>query len=150
MADNRNPKRCQLQHIHELRQANIRFFRVLAKTFFMACLVFMVFATAAQGFEDNGNGTVTDKPRSVMYTQNANHGQMNWEDARSYCDSLSFAGFKDWYLPAWNQLNDVLNNPGVHDLFENIQPDWYSQRKYLGVSRDTEKTSSLMISHPNE
>jgi hypothetical protein len=33
---------------------------------------------------------------------------MTWADANSWCANMNFGGYKDWFLPSKEQLNDVL------------------------------------------
>jgi len=62
----------------------------------------------AGDFTDNGNGSVTDNNTGLMWQQGEG-GQMMWEDAITYCEGLSLAGFTDWRLPNKNELNSIID-----------------------------------------
>ncbi len=49
-------------------------------------------------FVNNGDGTVTDASTGLMWQQ-ATAGAMNWQEALSYCESLTLGGYNDWRLP---------------------------------------------------
>ncbi|MCC6726209.1 MAG: DUF1566 domain-containing protein [Saprospiraceae bacterium] len=67
-------------------------------------------------FQINGNGTVTDTVTGLLWQQ-VDGGEMTYESAQAYCDTLSLAGFTDWRLPtaqeAFSILNHGLNNPAM-------------------------------------
>ena len=46
----------------------------------------------------NDNGTVSDPNTGLMWQQ-AEAGEMTWQDALSYCENLNLAGYDDWHLP---------------------------------------------------
>ena len=76
-------------------------------------ITFFVFLSAGIGLAnaelvDNGDGTVTDTDRKIMFLKDANiantaglyaDGRMSWQKAKSHVADLEFAGFKDWRLP---------------------------------------------------
>ena len=49
---------------------------------------------------DNGDGTITDPTTGLMWTKNANHGEMTWSNAVVYCNNLVTNGYSDWRLPS--------------------------------------------------
>ena len=49
-------------------------------------------------FIDNGDGTVTDTITGLMW-QKSDGGEMTIENARTYCSTLTLAGYSDWRLP---------------------------------------------------
>ena len=38
------------------------------------------------------------------------YDQLNWEAAIKFCESLTYAGYDDWYLPSKNELNAIYIN----------------------------------------
>ena len=71
-------------------------------------------------FNDNGDGTVTDNNTGLMWQQGEG-GYKTWEDAITYCEDLSLAGYTDWRLPNKNELNSMIDyelyNPAIDKNF---------------------------------
>lgn len=76
---------------------------------------------------DNGDGTVTDYATGLMW-QKADNGKIyDWKDALAYADTLSLAGYTDWYLPNAKELESIVdydrspsytNSPAISPLLE--------------------------------
>lgn len=51
---------------------------------------------------NNGDGTVTDTDRGLMWLTDTNlsGSAMSWSDSMNWADNLVFAGYDDWYLPS--------------------------------------------------
>jgi hypothetical protein len=60
-------------------------------------------------FTDNGNGTITDSATGLMWMQNDNGSAILWEDALSYAENFSFAGYSDWRLPDVKELQSLVD-----------------------------------------
>jgi hypothetical protein len=54
-----------------------------------------------------GDGTVVDPVSQMMWTQQDNGSRVDWEEARTYCDSLELGGFSDWRLPSLAEVREV-------------------------------------------
>lgn len=50
-------------------------------------------------FIDNGDGTITDTQRHLMWQKEDNGAPVTFEQARDYCRKLNLAGHSDWRLP---------------------------------------------------
>ena len=50
-------------------------------------------------FLDNGDGTVTDTTRKIMWQKGDNGKEVTFEEAQDYCKTLRLAGYADWRLP---------------------------------------------------
>jgi Protein of unknown function (DUF1566) len=50
-------------------------------------------------FVDNGDGTVTDTRRKIMWQKGDNGKEVTFEEAQSYCMTLRVGGYTDWRLP---------------------------------------------------
>jgi len=94
-------------------------------------------AWPADRFQNNNNGTVTDKLTGLIWSQHANapsqalggllpNGCQNAETSMTWLQALDFiaclnasnhAGFNDWRLPNLNELESMVN-PGVADTSE--------------------------------
>ena len=79
-------------------------------------------------FVDNGDGTVSDKRTGLMWQKATDATKRKWSDARTYCESLTFAGHSDWRMPSYAELESILDstriNPSIDPVFE-AMPDWY-------------------------
>jgi hypothetical protein len=64
--------------------------------------------TFAGGYKDNGDGTVTDASTGLMWQQDGLTNK-SWEQALSYCENLSLAGYSDWRLPTVKELRSLKN-----------------------------------------
>jgi len=60
-------------------------------------------------FEDNGNGTITDNATNLMWMLDDDGEGMVWEDALSYAENYSFAGYDDWRLPNAKELQSIVD-----------------------------------------
>lgn len=54
---------------------------------------------AAERFVDNGDGTVTDTRRQLMWQKDDNGEEVTFGGAQKYCQTLRLAGHTDWRLP---------------------------------------------------
>ena len=54
---------------------------------------------AAGRFIDNGDGTVTDTSRKLMWQKGDNGNEVTFEQAQEYCRNLRLGGHADWRLP---------------------------------------------------
>ena len=54
---------------------------------------------AEKRFVDNGNGTITDTKRRIMWQKGDNGKEVSFEEAENYCNSLRLGGYTDWRLP---------------------------------------------------
>ncbi len=57
-------------------------------------------------FADNKDGTVTDNGNGLVWMQ-MEPGEMTWENAIKYCESLVYAGKDDWRLPDIKELKSI-------------------------------------------
>jgi gluconolactonase len=62
----------------------------------------------APAFADNGDGTVADKVTGLTW-QKTDGGEMTWEAALAYAESLKLGGRGDWRLPTGAELFDILD-----------------------------------------
>jgi len=84
-------------------------------------------------FKDNGDRTVTDKYTSLMWQQDTAPDRINnrtvyynWQEALSYCENLTLAGYSDWRLPNVNELQSLVDytsyNPSINEVYFPITP----------------------------
>jgi hypothetical protein len=71
-------------------------------------------------FEDNFDGTITDKATGLMWMKidsgKLNAGKMSWQQALEWAENLEYAGYSDWRLPNAKELQSIVDysrSPGV-------------------------------------
>ncbi len=60
-------------------------------------------------FQDNGDGTVTDRATGLMWMRADSGSAMNWPDALQYAEDAGFAGHDDWRLPNAKELQFIVD-----------------------------------------
>jgi hypothetical protein len=60
-------------------------------------------------FVYNGNGTITDVSTKLMWMQDDSSNGMNWQDALSYAENITYAGYSDWRLPDAKELESIVD-----------------------------------------
>ncbi|HYA15729.1 MAG TPA: DUF1566 domain-containing protein [Syntrophales bacterium] len=50
------------------------------------------------------NGTILDTNTNLMWAAKDNGSNINWQDAKSYCDNYSGGGYTDWRMPTQDEL----------------------------------------------
>jgi len=78
-------------------------------------------STAAGGYADNGDGTVTDTSTGLMWQQAGSSNGMTWEQALAYCEELNLGGHTDWRLPAKKVLRSLVDfsryDPSINTVY---------------------------------
>jgi hypothetical protein len=64
--------------------------------------------SALARFVDNGDGTVTDTARSIMWQKGDNGDQVTFERAQKYCKTLRLGNYADWRLPKPDELETAV------------------------------------------
>jgi len=68
---------------------------------------------------DRGNGLIYDSVQDITWLADANYaltsgydldGKMNWTDANTWADQLSYGGFDDWRLPFNPNIDSTCDN----------------------------------------
>jgi hypothetical protein len=71
-------------------------------------------------FVNNGDGTITDLITGLIWQQ-IDGGEMTFENAIEYCNSLTLAGYTDWRLPSPLEAFTISNlqnvNPAQNTMF---------------------------------
>jgi hypothetical protein len=63
---------------------------------------------AEKRFVDNGDGTVTDTRRNLMWQKGDNGEEVSFVEAENYCKSLRLGGYADWRLPTPDERDTAL------------------------------------------
>jgi len=65
---------------------------------------------AENRFVDNGDGTVTDTERLLMWQKGDNGEEITFAEALKYCGTLRLGGYTDWRLPLAEELDTAVAN----------------------------------------
>ena len=82
-------------------------------------------------FVRNSDRTVTDTKTRLMWQDNTDAKTVTkkWQEAIDYCENLSLAGYSDWRLPNYNELESIIDygkyNPAIDPSFQNVVSDTY-------------------------
>jgi hypothetical protein len=55
-------------------------------------------------FISNNNGTVLDTKTNLMWAAKDNGSDINWANAKSYCENYRVGGYSDWRMPTQDEL----------------------------------------------
>jgi len=72
--------------------------------------------TSQPSYTDNGNGTITDNRTGLMWVKDGNSAGCNngnfssWEQALTFCEGLSYAGYEDWRLSNVRELESIADS----------------------------------------
>ena len=96
-------------------------------------------------FVDNGDHTVTDITTGLMWQQDEG-GYMDWEEAITYCEDLSLAGYTDWRLPNIKDLESITDD-SFYDpaIATNYFPDARRQHYYWSSTTSASSSSSAWV-----
>jgi hypothetical protein len=100
--------------------------------FLMVAFVFGQSAMAADRFVNNGNGTVTDTQTKLIWAAQDNGADINWYNAKSYCEGFSRGG-TGWRLPTQSELSGLyssgLRSWGSHAIKLSGYQVWASETR---------------------
>ncbi len=68
-------------------------------------------------FISNGDGTVTDTTTGLMWAAKDNGSDINWSDAKGYCENYRGGGYTDWRMPTLDELETLYD-----DSFKGYKP----------------------------
>lgn len=99
-------------------------------------------------FYRSSKGVVYDSKLKLLWQDNdsAKYTKKSWRGAKSYCSSLSLAGFSDWRLPAARELLSITDlgtyNPAIKAAFRNTKSDSY----WSSASYASDSSSGWVVS----
>jgi hypothetical protein len=76
------------------------------------------------------NGTVLDTKTNLMWAAKDNGSDINWANAKSYCENYRGGGYSDWRMPTQDEL------AGLYD----------SSKSYRATQRDVHLTELIKLS----
>lgn len=87
-------------------------------------------------FEDNADGTISDKGTGLMWQQTSDGTERSWEDALAYCEACTDAGYSDWRLPNIRDLLSIVAYDGMDPaidtgFFTSVTDDYWSSSSDL-------------------
>ena len=65
-------------------------------------------------FIEYNNRTVLDTKTNLMWAAIDNWGNINWNDAKNYCNNYRGGGYTDWRLPTQNELSELYDTTKSH------------------------------------
>ncbi len=111
----------------------------------MVAAVLLFFTDIMAGdFTDNGDGTVTDSNTGIMWQQ-AEGGSMNWEDAITYCEDISLAGYNDWRLPNIKELMSIMDESLYNNIDTNYFPDAHASNYWSSTTCASDSSCAWSI-----
>lgn len=63
-------------------------------------------------FADNGDGTISDRATSLMWSKEDSQQAMNWEEALAYAAAMNaqnYLGYSDWKVPNAKELQSIVD-----------------------------------------
>lgn len=82
------------------------------------------------------DNTATDTVTTLMW-QRTDGGEMTWQQAKAYCDTLTLGGFTNWRLPSSHELFSLSDlsksNPAISSVFGTTNAEyWWSADTLVG------------------
>lgn len=106
--------------------------------FFLSVLLFLGGKGIAADFTDNGDGTVNHKRIGLIWQKEDDNTTRTWENAISFCESLSLADRNDWRLPNIRELESIVDaghySPAINETyFPNSKSSYYWSSTTLAI-----------------
>jgi len=84
---------------------------------FFVALISPQHAKAAR-FVNNNDGTITDTQTNLMWADKDNGGDINWVNAKSYCEGYNGSGKSGWRMPTMEELLQLYNSSAYGSLIK--------------------------------
>ncbi len=111
-------------------------------------------------FQDNGDGTITDRATGLMWQQADSGRGMNWEQALACAANCKLSGHSDWRLPNAKELQSIVDytrapavtqSPAISPLFQVTQlsdgeyPYFWTSTTHVGGPPDRQGGAAVYI-----
>jgi hypothetical protein len=105
------------------------FIAAMVLVFYIGTFVFAEYAAAGEIARDgrfiaHDDGTVLDTQTNLMWAAKDNERNINWADAKSYCENYRGGGYTDWRMPTQDELMGLYDasksRPGACNRSYNI------------------------------
>ncbi len=77
------------------------------------------FTIRSSTFIDNKNGYMWEKPKK---------DEMNWYNAKSYCENLNLDGYSDWKLPSRDELHTLMT--AYYGKYDSNRDTWFNNNEH--------------------
>jgi len=74
------------------------------------------------------NSTVLDTKTGLMWASKDNGKDINWQDAKRYCENYRGGGYNDWRMPTLDELK------GTYDNIKENRYDIHLTKKFIDIS----------------
>lgn len=93
------------------------------------------------GLDSYPKGIYIDDKNKLIWQENIDKNRRNFDEAQSYCENLSLAGFNDWKLPTVNELKFLIEKVKISKDKEWSTPVWsndnaafpYEKQRYIVI-----------------
>lgn len=98
---------------------------------FILCVFVIVGILNATCTRNNTKKIVSCNDSGLMWQDdnNINNNKKEWQEAINYCEDLNFAGYNDWRLPNYNEIESIIDykkyNPSINSAFQNTSSYGY-------------------------
>ncbi|WP_320170629.1 DUF1566 domain-containing protein [Maridesulfovibrio sp.] len=93
-------------------------------------------------FVKRSDGTIEDRATGLIWQKTDSGRKLNWEQALSYCENLTYGGRNDWRLPSVKELQSIVdysrspettNSAAIDPVFDvtDIESYYYSSTTHL-------------------
>jgi hypothetical protein len=79
-------------------------FRLEVTLLVIFIIIFAADVSASESFILNKDNTVTDTKTNLMWAGEDNGEDVNWDNAKSYCERYRDGGYSDWRMPTGSEL----------------------------------------------
>lgn len=92
---------------------------IMVVTILIGTFITATYATTEETKSDGrfiayDNGTVLDTQTKLMWAAKDNASNINWRDARSYCERYRGGGYTDWRMPTQDELAGLYDAAKTH------------------------------------